>query len=405
MAYNTSVKYFHSGMTGAPSLTGSAGALLAVLNACLVNGFGSQTATSVSVSGGIATMTVPSTHPFDVHTVVLVAGATPSGLNGEKRVLTKSTYTITFDATGIADGLATGTITVKLAPAGWNQPFSGTNVATYQSANAASTKAILRVDDTASKNARVVAYESMTDIDTGTGACPRPWQQAGGLYWPKANATGGTGRFWIVIADDKTVWLKVGTNTTGTQNNGIIFGAGDFASRKVGDTYSFAVFGATADYADSAAIGSGNHAFGLAYPDQYSSFSGFALRASTGIGAACLASKRPESFGVLNGSTYESGNGLFPYPNPSDNSLLLCRFMLSADVGGQYSTMAGVRGYLRGPFHCPQLLPSTGFSALTLFDEQGDLAGRKLMAVNGNTPASNVWDGRTVFFDVTGPWE
>lgn len=402
MAYNTTVKFFHSGMVGAPSLTGTAGAFIAMLDACLKDGFGSQTATSLTVSGGIATLIVPSTHPFDPHTVVLVAGATPSGLNGEKRVLSSAANTITFDATGISDGTATGTITVKLAPAGWAKAFSGTNLAAYQSSNAASTKAYLRVDDTAAQNATVRAYETMSDINTGTGPCPT-LGQAANVYWCKANASGGAARPWIVIADDKTMWIKVCTVPAGVQNCGIIYGAGDFASRKSGDTYNFAIFGSTADNSTGATAGAANQYYGLAHVDYLSQNSFWLLRSQTGVGGSVIAYKQNESYcvpfaGTPAAGSYESGfSGLVTYPNPSDNTLLLTRYLCN-EVGV-------LRGQLRGLMYSPQTLPTVSFPALVQVDGQGALTGRKLMAVAGNTPNTSADDNRRVFFDITGPWE
>lgn len=402
MAYNTTVKFFHSGMAGAPSLTGTAGPFIAMLDACLKDGFGQQTATSLTVSGGIATLTVPSTHPFDTHTVVLVAGATPSGLNGEKRVLSSAANTITFDATGIADGTATGTITVKLAPAGWTKPFSGTNLAAYQSSNVASTKAYLRVDDTAAQNATVRAYETMSDINTGTGHCPTMGQAASGYFWPKANTTGGAARSWIVIADEKTIWVKVCTVSGAIQAAGITFGAGDFASRKVGDAYCFHIFGPTVDTSTQASVSIINH-YSMGHGDYIGQAAyGATLRSATGIGGASPCFKRPEKYWyaaetVPGVGTYDSGvAGLYPYPNTAGNELLLSPLLVS--------DATGLRGRIRGLLHCPQNLSVSSFPALALIDGQGVLAGRKLLAVNGNTPAANS-SNSVYFFDVTGPWE
>ncbi len=401
MAYNTTVKFFHSGMAGAPSLTGTAGAFIAMLDACLKDGFGSQTATSLTVSGGVATLNVPSTHPFDVHTVVLVAGSTPSGLNGQKRVLSSAANSITFDATGIADGTATGTITVKLAPAGWTKPFSGTNLAAYRVNGG--TGAYLRVDDTGTANALVRAYEAMADVNTGTGLAPTVAQATNGYLWPKANAAAGASRPWIVIADEKTVWIKVCTVPSGSQNCGIIFGAGDFASRKPGDTYSFAIFGPTSDSSTQTSPAVVNY-YGLAHGDYFGQTAyGVVLRSVSGVGTATPCYKRPEAYwaipsSVISSSTYESGNaGLFTYPNPSDNSLMLTRMLVMDDVS--------LRGVLRGPLYTPHTIPSSGFAALTQLDGQGAMSGRKLLVVSGNVAAATAYDNRVMFFDITGPWE
>src|SRR5690606_26703121 len=111
----TSVKFYHSQMTGAPVLTGQAGKLIDVLDAVLVNGWGLATVDSVVIASGIATVTRASGHPFEAAGVALIADATVTGgsINGEQRVLSATATTYTFDATGIADQTATGTITHK----------------------------------------------------------------------------------------------------------------------------------------------------------------------------------------------------------------------------------------------------------------------------------------------------
>ena len=194
-AANTTVKYYHSAMSGVATLNGTAGSLISVLDACLVTGFNLKTADSLVVAGGIATLTISAgIGAFEVDAVALVAGATPSGLNGEKRVLSVTTNTITFAATGISDQTATGTITAKLAPAGWEKVYSGTNLAAYRSSDVSGTRMYMRVDDTGTTNARVVGYESMTDVNTGVMPFPTSLQQSGGYYWPKASAANGTAR-------------------------------------------------------------------------------------------------------------------------------------------------------------------------------------------------------------------
>jgi hypothetical protein len=169
---DTSVKYFHSGLTGAPVLSGTAGSLVAVLDACLVNGFAVSAVASLVVASNIATATISGGHSAEVGSVVLVSGATPSGLNSEKKVLSvgAGNTTLTFDAPGISDQTASGTISLKLAGAGWSKEFTGTNLAAYKSNNVAGTGCRLRVDDTAGKTARVVGYETMTASGSAPGS-------------------------------------------------------------------------------------------------------------------------------------------------------------------------------------------------------------------------------------------
>jgi hypothetical protein len=124
------VKYFHSNMPGAPVLSGTAGALIAILDACLKDGFGLKTVDSLVIAGGVATMTISTGMTFEQDAVVQVAGITggAAALNGDRRLLSIAGNTATFDATGVSDQTATGSITAKVSPLGWAKPFTGTNV-------------------------------------------------------------------------------------------------------------------------------------------------------------------------------------------------------------------------------------------------------------------------------------
>lgn len=204
---DTSVKFFRSTMPGAPALRGQVGSLISLLDACLVNGWGSQTASSVTIAGGVATATFPSDHAAAAESVVLVDGATPAGLNGEQKVTVVAPNVIKW-ATAEADGTATGTITVKMAPAGWNKVYTGTNLAVYKSADSQSHGQFLRVNDTGTTVARVIGYENMTAVSTGTGLFPTAAQLSGGFYWGKSHTAGATDVPWSLAADSRAFYLN-----------------------------------------------------------------------------------------------------------------------------------------------------------------------------------------------------
>ena len=388
----TTVKYFHSAMTGAPVLSGTAGALIAVLDACLVNGFGLKTADSVVVSGGIATATFSTGHSFEPDVIALVSGATPSGLNGEKCVLTTATNTVTFDATDIADGAATGAITVKLAPAGWAKEFNATNLAAYRSSDVASTRMFLRVDDSDAQNARVVGYESMTDLSTGTGAFPLPGQLSGGGYWPKADAANATARAWTVIADARTVWLHTHTATSGVGLSGNVWMFGDIDSRKSPDPYGCALQCANSNIVTNQS----SSAYSAEYVMPAGTPGPFLPRSFTGLGGCAQLHHASESLFSSGGPSGYTSNALTPlYPNGADNSLIL--------TGKVYvEPGVGLRGRSRGLFVSPQICHAA-FNRLDKVDGQGQFAGRKLLAVKAGETATSQSRG-LVFFDITGPW-
>ena len=80
------VKYFHSGMTGAPQISNNWGDLVTMLDACLVNGFNSKSVTSLTVTDGVATATA-SAHGYTSGKKVAMSGAATSALNGVKKSL------------------------------------------------------------------------------------------------------------------------------------------------------------------------------------------------------------------------------------------------------------------------------------------------------------------------------
>lgn len=201
---DTTVKYFSSTMSGAPALSGEAGKLIGVLDACLKDGFGSVTLDSLVVTDNVATGTLSTGHNFtmtgNTGPVLTIAGATPSGLNGEWRVTVTSTAAFTFATSGISNQTATGTITAKRAPAGWAKTYSGTNKAAYSRTALDATAMLLRVDDTPTQYPTLIMYEAMTDVDTGTGASTT-------RYFAKSSAASATARAWRLFADDKAFYL------------------------------------------------------------------------------------------------------------------------------------------------------------------------------------------------------
>ena len=394
-AVSTSVKYFHSAMPGAPVLNGTAGSLIAVLDACLVNGFGLKTATSVVVASNIATVTISGgVGAFEADCVVTVSGATPAGLNGDKRVIAVTATTLTFDATGIAAGTATGTITVKLTPAGWAKSFSGTNLAVYRSNDVLSTRMFLRVDDTGTVNARVVGYDSMSDVSTGTGIFPTDLQVSGGNYWPKSNEVNDTYRTWTVVADSKTFYIYVHTRADALGVNGTVHGFGDFTSLKSGDAYSAFVSGS--NWEGVAYDQSSWEGFGM----QYSAINNYYIyspRSITGIGSSVGCYKFWESYATTT-EVVSGAGGLQTtptYPNLADNSLLLTRSVV-------VEPSVCLRGYMRGFLNTPQNCNSA-FSWRDKIVGVGTYAGKKLLAVKCGISAGHESRG-VLFFDITGPW-
>jgi len=227
MSNPVDVKWFTSAMPGAPTLSGEAGKLIDVMDACLVNGFGSVTLTSLTVSGGVATATKTG-HGFIDHVVLLIDGATPSSLNGDKRIALIDANTFTFDAAEISDQTATGTITAKMAPAYWSKPYSGTNKAAYARTDISATAMLLRVDDSATQYPSLTMYESMSDVDNGSGA-------SSVMYALKSNAASSAARGWRFFADQAMLYFIIDSSNDTAWRSAWAFG--DLISYKSGDAY------------------------------------------------------------------------------------------------------------------------------------------------------------------------
>lgn len=233
MSNPVSAFWYDSTMSGAPTLSGEAGKLIGVLDACLKDGFGSVTLDSVVVTDGVATATKSAGHGFTDYVVVTIAGATPSGLNGNKRLTRTSSTVFTFDATGISNQTATGTITAKMAAVGWTKSYSGTNKAAYARSDAQATAMLLRVDDSPTQYPTLIMYESMSDVDTGAGASTT-------RYFAKSNAANSTARAWRLFADSRAFYLF--TDADGSTWPSAMF-FGDIKHYRSGDMYHCLLIG------------------------------------------------------------------------------------------------------------------------------------------------------------------
>lgn len=385
---DTSVKHIHSSMPGALALTGLSGSLIGLLDSFLVDGWGLQTATSVVVSGGVATVTFPSAFPAMVDMVVLVAGATPSDLNGEQKVTQVLTATnqIRF-ATALPDGAATGTITVKMAPAGWAKVFSGTNKAVYRSLDVQAHGGgyYLRVDNSGNNIVRVVGYETMVDVDTGTGPFPSAAQVPGGGYWITSATATSLARGYALAADSRTLYVSFqpyGPGTFGCVSRA--FGDG-LPRRASGDAFASFLNANT-----SSTVGTNSGALD-GTGDQFT----WAPRSYTGLGFSEAGKPYPYTGGANTQSGLDTSCGSFP--NPVDGSLIISPKYWSAQ--GSFSPRFDFPGF----YHVPQ----TGFGAMydpfVLLPGGGALFGRNLLLIPAANGPNNQTSGGTLI-DVTGPW-
>jgi hypothetical protein len=385
---DTSVKFFHSGMIGSPQLSGQAGALIGVLDACLVNGFGLKSVDSLVVTDDVAEMTISTGHGAEVGAVVLVAGATPSSLNGEQKVISTTSTEVRFATSGIANQTATGTITMKLAGGGWTKPFSGTNKAAYKSSSVQATGCYLQVEDNGTTSARLVGYETMLDVDSGTGPFPTTAQRTGGTWWSKSDAADATAKDWMLITDGRVFYMGRQHRAANAPGYELTM-FGDLLPCKSGDPFACALNGRSADSSTSP-LDVNN----LWQGDALTAHEMYCPRAYTGLGGS-MQMRKSFAMVMANTTSFTSGKGVMPYPNPSDGGVYL-QPMYATDTAS-----TALRGLIPGFYGSPQYIPNNTFAARDSITGTTNLPGRILKYIPG--PFDSASSGGS-FVDITGPW-
>lgn len=426
MAYP--VKFFHSGMAGAPVLSNNWGDLIGVLDACLVTGFNLKAVDSITSAAGVATVTVSAGHGYKVDQVVSITGCEQSAYNGEQRVTGITASTFTFDVVGTPDSPATTqtSISCKVAPLGWEKAFAGTNKAAYRSTDPASPRHYLRVDDSVkaqvaphnayntnwAKWANVGICESMTDIDTIVGAqAPfnpnypeQNWKQRTNNQWgwhkwyhafgggDESYGDKGAGdRNWVIVGDGRFFWFLT-TLGSGTSWFGrVVYCFGDPISFKAGDAY-----GTVLQAHDT--LLSANGAIYIGNPSEVG---GDNLTRSCNVTGAVMLRNYTQLGGPIrwgmtslntNNSMQRMGRGGIPWPNGPDFALWLLPCYLRQEDGHMRGIVPGVRWM-------PQDRP---YSDLTIIDNVVNEAGRKFLLARYTSEGETEYG--QIAFDITGPW-
>jgi len=380
------VKRYTSLMTGAPTLSGTVGTLISLLDACLKDGFNTTAPTSATQTAGTATLSFGAAHGYNVNDVIKISGANESAWNNEFRVLTVDTNSLTFAISSGTTSPATGTLSCKIAPLGWTKPYSGTNKAAYLPA-AAYVQCYLRVRDDSStptsasgRWAKVRGYETMSNVDTGTGLFPTAAQSTNGLCLFKSSTSDSTARNWWLVGDGGIFYLGTFAHATyPTTAGGYIFG--DIASLRAGDGYSSLILGIESDtlpdYASTTMSVLGSYS---------ESQAGKYLARTHGQTGTAVAAGLMGDNGV---STYIGYTGL-TYPHPPDNGLLF------APVAVVESSIIRSRA-LPGLY---QPLHSTPLGYLDTVTSLPDFPGRTFQAFS----LGHLNEVAQCLIDITGPW-
>lgn len=416
------VKWMHSGMAGAPVLTNTWGSLTALLDACLVTGFNLRAVIALARTGAVATATLGSGHGFFVGQVIRIEGCDQPSYNGEFTISAISAASVSFSIAGEPATPATTqtSITLRVAPLGFEIAFTGSHKRAYRSPNPLSNRHFLRVDDslpdgyttTWAKFGRVTIAEDMSDVDTFVGAqapfdpaAPTKnevpsgagttmyagwfkWYYARNSYNETSGDNGNWSRGWVLIGDDRGFFLINSSGFGGDKR--VLYTFTDFDSYKPGD--NFASYLTASERYQQAGYTGGS------YPSQ-ETYSAYSLETT---GKVCLRNYtqigqnvRLGMFSLNDGNNQNvSGrSGNIPFPNGPDYGLLLHPIYLREASGGH------LRGTLPGVFWVHQNQP---YPHLSMIDHVIGYEDRTFLIVTmdyaheGNTSS--------FAFDITGPW-
>lgn len=269
---------------------------------------------------------------------------------------------------------------------GWLIKYTGTNQNSYKQGGG--NGFFLDVNDNsvgtgAAKEARALAFETMSAVGTGTGQTPTAVQLATGITIRKSTTADGVARSWIAVADDRTVYLFVSTGDTAS--NYLAFAFGDLYSTLTSDGYRTIIIGRNAENVGTSTnenLDRMNTALTSAVAGHYM------VRSYTAVGTAITAGKHGD---YLKGSAQAFLFGLVPYPNNPDSGIYLSPVWLTE------TTTALLRGRLRGFWHFLHAIASLNDG--DTFSGTGALAGKTFILVKQSLNAgmycletSNTWD-------------
>lgn len=276
-----------------------------------------------------------------------------------------------FNGTGFAYGAT--------PCAGWSRAFTGTDKAVYRPG--AGTRLYLRVQDDApitAKEARITGYESMSDVDTGTGPFPTAVQGLSGsiaaLALRKSATANSTARSWIIFADNRTAYIFILTGDDPGLGDPWYYGSafGDFYSFKSDDAYNCLIIGRTADNSLSNAL---NHIGQVATSLSATVPGHFFARGHDQMIGSVAFGKHVD--GVKNGASVNA-LGVVPFTNPEDGGIYMAPCWIHDPTTAPVN---GCRGRMRGfwvPLHAEMSLPfGTTFSG----GASGELAGKTFEAI------------------------
>lgn len=411
---DTTVKFISYDYQNAPQLTYAPGSLVAILDACLVDGFAATSLTNIVVSNGTATINFPTAHPFKKHSVLKISGMVESALNGQFRANSVLTNSLTF-VTTVADGTYTGTTpSAKFAPLGYEIQFQDTNKRIYRPLSVDRNLVSLYVDDSntnttglgwSGTNTKALAYVAAVCDVTGIASFTTLWF----TWWAKQNSSNGTtARYWKLVGDRLGFYMHV--KSCGVDRGTSVNRFMQLNTYLPGDNYATVLEG----YANTTAAPlDGNAIYGPAHGVMSMSFGYTDRKIARGVnqtGAALsyfyactgvtVQYSSPPYGAVVSGGVpaLATAVGYVAQNDPATLGFVACPGVLVISANS-------ARGEMPGLYTSPQIMNG---SDSEVFENLPGLGDKALVVLSTTVPVANTTTGTEspgcFYYDITGPW-
>lgn len=256
------------------------------------------------------------------------------------------------------------------AAAGWTKAYSGSSKAAYRQGSGS--QFYLRVQDDGPggatfQEARITGYETMSDVDTGSGLFGGAISSAYMVVRKSATAS-STARSWIAFADSETLYLFIASADFANSYTAIAFG--NCYSLSAGDTWMCCIIGRATENTPTITTVENIARGGLAATTTLTGH--YMARTFGGGGVAIAFGKHGDQVKTGGVATLNSTASTMPQPNTVDNAYYLSPIWVTESSGA-------VRGWMRGLWQMPGVV--TSFSDGQVINGANDLAGKTFRCV------------------------
>lgn len=269
------------------------------------------------------------------------------------------------------------------AAAGWSEPFTntGTKAVFRNSLAAGGAGCYSRILDDGSlaagaKEAGLITYQAMSDLDTGVDPAPAAATLSTGVFIRKSFSADATARAWELVADELTWYLNIRPNTT-VNSETSIYGSGDFYSEVTGDAYRYFAIGRSVGNVTTASQPFLAATTSTATPASNGLYVGRNY-SSTGTSISLVLSCPP---GLSAGNTIGGTTAAIADPAPGTGNRYFTSFALMAETS--------IRGSLRGLLAPINNLSAQPFGTV-ITSPTGGGSGSQLLLMHGGHSGVNI---------------